>query len=273
MSLPVSGPPLAPEPAEVPAPPTLVASYSSLATFDLCPRQYAFRYVEQVPVEETPNLPFAFGRAAHAAFEAFTRERRERLGRGEAPPTREDLGRLFDEAWAAAEFTGQAKDEGFRRRVAGLLDRFWRREASAAGEVIAEEQLFELVLDPVDGAQPVVLRGCIDRVDRLRSGGIEVIDYKTGSPAYQPSVDDSLQLSIYALACRDALGLGTPERVTHDFPEFAARLSTVRTDAQLDAARAAILARVARIRAADFTATPGDACRWCDYRAMCPEAM
>ncbi len=29
----------------------------------------------------------------------------------------------------------------------------------------------------------------------------------------QKGVDESLQLSIYALACRDALGLGTPERV------------------------------------------------------------
>jgi len=31
------------------------------------------------------------------------------------------------------------------------------------------------------------------------------------------------------------------------------------------------LVRVARMRAGKFRATPGDACRCCDYRAMCPE--
>ena len=44
-----------------------------------------------------------------------------------------------------------------------------------------------------------------------------------------------------------------------------------RTDEELDAARDEILARVARIRAGEFTATPGWPCQYCDYRAMCPE--
>ncbi len=71
-------------------------------------------------------------------------------------------------------------------------------------------------------------------------------------------MDESLQLSIYALACRDALGLGTPEKVTLYFTESALRLSTTRTDEQLDAARADVLARVSRMRAGEFVATPGD---------------
>ncbi len=54
------------------------------------------------------------------------------------------------------------------------------------------------------------------------------------------------------------------------FTESALRLSTTRTDAQLDLPRADVLVRVARMRAGEFAATPGEACRWCDYRAMCP---
>jgi RecB family exonuclease len=119
----------------------------------------------------------------------------------------------------------------------------------------------------------VILHGQIDRIDRLPSGGIEVIDYKTGKVSSQKSFDESVQLSIYALACRDALGLGTPERVTLYFTESAQRLSTVRTDEQLDVARADVQARVARMRAGDFAATPGQPCSWCDYRAMCPERV
>src|SRR5207253_3006127 len=127
--------------------------------------------------------------------------------------------------------------------------------------------------DLPDGA-PAVFKGVIDRVDRLPSGGIEVIDYKTGRLSSQKDVRDSLQLSIYALACRDALGLGTPEKVTLYFTESATRMSTTRTDAQLDAPRDGLAAWVLRVRSGDFAATPShDACWRCDYAPMCPSRM
>jgi hypothetical protein len=61
--------------------------------------------------------------------------------------------------------------------------------------------------------------------------------------------------------------------VTLYFTESALRLSTTRTDEQLDAVRSDILTRVARVRAGEFVATPGEVCRWCDFRAMCPERV
>ena len=120
----------------------------------------------------------------------------------------------------------------------------------------------------------MLVTGSIDRIDRLPSGGIEVIDYKTGKVSSQRGVDESLQLSIYALACRDALDLGTPERVTLYFTESATRLSTTRTDDQLDAARADILVRTNRIRGGDFAATPSaEACSRCSFGRLCPSRM
>ncbi len=244
-------------------------SYSSLSTYAACPLRYRFSYVERIPGPEWPRAPLAFGSMAHEALEAFTRERRERAAAGEPLPVRQDLDRLFSAAWDPTQFDSAETVAAFETRVANLLDNFLADEWARDGETLAEELGFELALDAADGADPVRLYGVIDRIDRLPSGGIEVIDYKTGRPWFADSLADNLQLTIYALACRDALGLGRPERVTLDFPEVPVRLSTIRTDAELDAARSMLATRVLPIRAAEFTATPGDACRWCDYSAIC----
>ncbi len=245
-------------------------SYSQFDAYERCPALYAFRHVYRLPGTST-GAASTFGSTAHAAFEAFTRERRERAARGEPAPTREDLGRLFVAAWNPSGFPDRTSEETYRRRAGSLLDNFWTGELEHAGEALHEELDFELRLDPGDGSPVVPIKGGIDRIDRLPSGGIEVLDYKTGSMASQKGVDENLQLSTYALACRDSLGLGTPERVTLYFTESATRLSTARTDEQLDAARAELLARAALIRSGDFRATPSPrACGWCDYRAICP---
>jgi ATP-dependent helicase/DNAse subunit B len=61
--------------------------------------------------------------------------------------------------------------------------------------------------------ETVLARGIIDRVDRNKDGELRIIDYKTGSSHL--GRDDlirgrRLQLAIYALGARDALGLGEP---------------------------------------------------------------
>jgi DNA helicase-2/ATP-dependent DNA helicase PcrA len=241
-------------------------------TYERCPLQYALQKLYAIPSGRKAGA-LSFGSTAHAAFEAFTRERRERLARGEPPPTREDLGRWFEAEWKSGEFEGATTEAHYRGRIGPLLDAFWTGELASLGQAEAEEVRFELRIE-VPGGAPATFTGSIDRIDRLPSGGIEIIDYKTGRVSSQKSVEESLQLSIYALACRDALALGTPESVTLYFTETGTRMSTTRSDAQLDAARDHLAAWVARLRTGDFAATPSSGtCRWCDYGVLCPQRV
>ncbi len=248
-------------------------SYSQFHTYERCPLQYAFASVYRIPSARKAGY-FAFGSAAHAAFERFTRERRERLARGEAAPTRADLEQIFAAQWKPEEFGDRTTEAEYQRKSGNLLERFWAGELSTTSEAIHEELAFSLAIDPEDGSPPVIVSGTIDRIDRLADGGIEVIDYKTGRMTSQKDPGVNLQLSIYALACRDALGLGRPEKVTLYFTESSLRMSATRSDAELDAARADIVARAARIRSGDFAATPSKAtCERCDYAAICPSRL
>jgi PD-(D/E)XK nuclease superfamily len=149
-------------------------SYSSLNTYDRCPLQYAFHYVFRMPPREEPVAAFTFGSTAHEAFESFTRDRRERAARGEAPPSREDLEREFRARWAPSGFGDKTTEDGYQRRVATLLDNFWEGEVRNLSEALREEEPFALTLAPDDGSAPVVITGSIDRIDRLPSGGIEI---------------------------------------------------------------------------------------------------
>jgi DNA helicase-2/ATP-dependent DNA helicase PcrA len=247
-------------------------SYSQVESYERCPLQYAFKHVYRIPSSRSSGA-MTFGSTAHAAFEAFTKDRRERLARGEEPPTRADLARFFEAEWKPGEFEEKTSEETYRRRVRTLLDNFWDGEIATVGQAEAEERPFELIIEMPAGG-PAIFTGIIDRIDRLPSGGIEVIDYKTGRLSSQKSVQESLQLSIYALACRDALALGTPEKVTLYFTESATRMTTTRTDGQLDTAREELIEWVARARAGDFAATPSASTCWrCDYAPMCPSRI
>ena len=44
--------------------------------------------------------------------------------------------------------------------------------------------------------------GKLDRLDQIGDSEVVIVDYKTGKPKTQDDADDSLQLSIYALAAR-----------------------------------------------------------------------
>jgi RecB family exonuclease len=246
-------------------------SFSSFDMFERCPRQYALRYLCRLGGEK-PRPAADFGSVAHSAFETFTRERRERAARDEAPPDRVDLERFFDAAWASSPLAAEPDAEAWRGRSGPMLDRFWAAESAGPSErveTIGEELRFRLRLG-LDPEISVVVGGFIDRVDRLTSGAVELIDYKTGDAWSPDDVDSSLQLSIYALGCRDALGLGRPERVTLNFVEHGLRFSAERSDDALDGIRGDLAARAREIRGSDFAPSPCPrSCGWCDFAAIC----
>jgi hypothetical protein len=255
-------------------------SFTAFDTFERCPRQYALRYLCQPP-EERPVWPAAeFGGAAHAAFETFTRERRERAERGEPEPSREELGCWFDEAFERTSLPADPWADGWRGRAARMLDRFWHGEHSPWLEAgledapqattVGEELHFRLPLRLEDETE-VRVSGFIDRVDRRPDGSVEILDYKTGNGVDRRP--NPLQLGIYALGCRDALGFGRPSRVGLYFVEHGLRTASEQSDVELDLLALDLAGRAARIRSSRFEPVAGpDPCRWCDFAAVCRPA-
>jgi superfamily I DNA/RNA helicase/RecB family exonuclease len=253
-------------------------SHSQFRAYEECPLGYALANVYRVPTDERKGF-FEFGTAIHAAFETFTIARREARAAGVPDPGFEALEAGFSNAFEPTAFPDTQAAEHYRVRSEPTLRRFFQRELASASEALLFEARFLLELDAGDGAEPIRVKGFIDRIDRLPDGSIEVIDYKTGGSKSQREVDEDEQLSMYALALREgaipdpATGepLPAPSRLTLYFADSDLARSTARTDEQLDAFRARVAEVTRRIRSGDFAANPNyRRCSYCDWRRLCP---
>ncbi len=253
-------------------------SHSSLATYAACPRRYAFHYVEHVPVE-VPHWWFTFGSAVHRAFEAFDRARIRARQEDQLEPGLDVLDQAFGEAVDAA---GCEPDDAarYRARSEPVLRAYLEKAAASDAEPVGVELGFGIDIPVADGEQAVRFVGYIDRIDRRPDGAIEVIDHKTGRERSQDDVDRDRQLTAYAFACargglRDPASgetLPAPARLGLHFAETGRMVWTTRSADELDAFGVRLATEVEAIRRREFDPKPGNACRWCEYRAVCPDS-
>lgn len=141
-----------------------------------------------------------------------------------------ELMECFDRAWVNEGFNTPQQALDFYNKGCRMLDNYWQAEKDSKTEVACVEKEFRFKL----GKNTV--RGIIDRIDKLPGGGYEVIDYKTHTEMWdQAKIDSDLQLSIYALGCREVMGK-LPKELSYYFLAHQKKVSTQRPQEQLDAA-------------------------------------
>jgi RecB family exonuclease len=134
----------------------------------------------------------------------------------------------FDRVWVNEGFATPQQSLDFYNKGCRMLDNYWQAEKDAKTEIVYVEKDFKFKL----GKNTV--RGIIDRIDRLYDGGYEVIDYKTHAEMWEKDrIDSDLQLSIYALGCRESLGK-LPRELSFYFLAHQKKVSTERTPEQLN---------------------------------------
>jgi DNA helicase II / ATP-dependent DNA helicase PcrA len=239
----------------------LVLSFSGISVYRECPRQHWYRYRLRLPV--SPVVEAQFGTILHLALMRAGRVRRE--GR---PLSAELLRDLHQEAW---ETVGLAEP---RRRPA-LEALGWRllRGFLEAGGLDAKpalvEQSFTVELDGW------TLRGIIDRVDEPATAGAawRIVDYKTGSPVPASRLRRDLQLALYALGAREALGL-EPAELEIVYLRDGGGVALPADEGLLDEARRIGGEVATAVREGRFEARPERRrCALCAYRLACEAAL
>jgi putative RecB family exonuclease len=253
-------------------------SPSRAGDFKQCPLLYRFRVVDRIP--EVPSPVAVRGTVVHAVL-----ERLFALPPGERVPARAQ--ELLEPAWRdlqaaepelAALFAGPAAADAaaWLDSARELLATYFTLEDPSRLQPQACELLVEAELEPAgSGAEPVLLRGYIDRLDVAPTGEIRVVDYKTGAAPREVGEARALfQMKFYAVVLWRTRGV-VPRVLRLVYLADGQLLSYAPDEAELrrfERTLTAIWAAILRAgRTGDFRPRRSRMCDYCNHQALCPE--
>src|SRR5215207_7329600 len=237
----------------------LALSATDIELYRTCPLKYKFARVFGIPQETTINQ--RFGIVIHQVLERFHAQ--QAAGEADAGSLERLMG-LFAAAWRRSGF-GESDDElQFREKAIEALHRYHAREVASGSQPRWVERKFDFRIGPHH------LRGRVDRVDQLPSGGYELIDYKTGDPKPQQELETDVQLAIYRLAAREAWRLeGAAGSYWYVLADEKVAVGGSPDD--LERVERVVLEVGEGILGQDFEPRPSpEICSWCDFRLICP---
>lgn len=249
------------KPIEQKTPTEATFSYSQLETYKLCPLKYKYQYVLKIP---TPtNAAASFGETIHKVFELAYQKHKQ----GEKI-SKKILHQLYMSSWIPIGYSSKSHERTTQLVGSKLLDDYFEKYHNEHTVILDTERWFRLKLDP-----NTTIIGKIDRVDRGKDGGLEIIDYKTGKKPTLPELKKNLQLGIYALAAKDkGLYNTSPDKVTLTFyflQQDEAKVSLSKSEEDLMMVKEEIKKIITDIRGNNFSPKTGPWCKHCPFKINC----
>jgi DNA helicase-2/ATP-dependent DNA helicase PcrA len=233
-----------------------ILSFSAIAAYLDCPRQYWYRQEQRLPAVQSAE-------AVHGVILHEVLRQAGEARKGGSQISTEMLKSIHEKVWSRQAFPDPRRAATFKRIGGAQLEEYRKKGGFDAVPEYLEHQFSAAV----DGW---TLRGVIDRVDRTESGW-RIVDYKSGRPLTRRRRD--LQVALYALGASSALHLDPLElEVVYLASGLSVRVEKV---AELVAEASRQGAEVAEgVKAGRFEPRPERRrCRLCPYRLVCAEAL
>ena len=232
-------------------------SASAVETYKRCPLQ--FKFEREWKLSREVHGALQYGAAMHRVLKTYYDS--VRLGRAK---TDDELLQLFrDDIAAAGMQDGYQRDLYLEQGIEQLKEFLAGTHTTPRPEVLHTEEWFDIEIAGTKVA------GRIDRIDRLPDGTVAIVDYKTGKARSQEDADDSLQLSIYAMAAQQKWGYRVGELTFHNLEGNVAVVSK-RTEFQLEEVREDVQEVARNIAGGNFKAKIDYHCNFCAFRGLCP---
>jgi len=237
-------------------------SATAIKDFLQCRMKIVFRYDREK--DSIRNDHAKIGTAVHKALEQFTL----RMANKKSFPDPSDY------EFAITCFMNAATEEGLenldfysdgRRIVTDFVDKY-----NPSEDLLAVEHKFRL--ETPDG---IPITGSMDKVIRVNSDTIMIVDYKTARNAATPfELQGDIQLSMYDLAA-SMLWPQYPNRLLRlDFVRIAKNVNSLRSPDQRLLFRdllKSVWKQINELDESDVTGRLNSLCGYCDYKSYCRE--
>ena len=231
-------------------------SYTQIALYQSCPLCYKLQYVDGLKPKD--KWYFSFGRTMHACAEHFFKVRVP------PPPSLDKLLQFYEANWLSEGYESAEEEAKYRAYGRQILSEFWKIHSTDFRMPVAVEKMFYIDIEGVK------LRGYIDRVDKLDSGGLSIIDYKTDKELFtKDTLETNLQLTLYQLAAEQTWHFPVERLTLYHLRSNTPCSCEPRDEAQLEEARHLVLEVAKNITEQRFPAIENQNCP-CDFPEHCP---
>jgi putative RecB family exonuclease len=231
-------------------------SYSQISAYQQCPLSYRLQYIDGL--EPKAKWYFSLGETLHKCAEHFFTAK---------PPTFPSLKDFLDfyrENWSSEGWESPDQEAAERAHGERTLREFWRIHSHDFKVPLATERLF--VVD-IDG---VTLTGYVDRIDKLDTGGLSIVDYKSNRDLFTKQyVEKQLQLTLYQIACEQMWDMPVERLTLYHLRSNTPVSCGPHKGKKLTEARRLVVSTAEDIEAGLFPATENQYCP-CDFPEYCP---
>ena len=244
-------------------------SHSKIGTYETCPLQYKYRYVDRIKTEQEDTVETFLGSRAHEALEKLYKDLKfEKL------LTLKELINYFNKQWKEnwnETIKINKKDytqENYRKMgVRYITDYYNRHKPFNKGKIIGLE-----TTDMLEISKNYKFHIRIDRLVDMGNGVYEVHDYKTNNTLpKQQKLDEDRQLAMYSLWVKLNYNDCKKVRLVWHFLAFDKEMDSFRTIPQLEDLRKEVINQIKSIESTkEFPPNETALCSWCVYQSICP---
>lgn len=244
-------------------------SNSQLSTYEICPQQYKFVYVDRIKRYEEGVEAF-LGQRFHEVMEKLYAERQFRLF------SLEELLDIYEKQWELKWHPdvkivrkNRTPNDYWALGCRFIEDYYKRHYPFDEGRVLGLERYIRF---PLDGEGCYACKGVIDRLMLAPDGIFEIHDYKTSSKLPEQSeLDEDRQLALYQIGVQKLWPEAKAVRLIWHFVAFDMAMKSERSPEALQALKTETMRLIDRIEVTEnFEPHESALCGWCSYQEICP---
>jgi RecB family exonuclease len=231
-------------------------SFTQISLYQTCPWCYKLQYIDKL--RPKAKWYFSFGTTMHQCVEHFFRVS------APPPPSLEEMLRYYEQSWLSEGYATPEDEARHRAYGREILTRFWELHSTDFRLPVALEHMFHIDIEGVK------VMGFIDRVDKLPSGALAIVDYKTNQELFTADyLEADLQLTLYQMAAERSWHLPVERLTLYHLRSNTACSCPPRDEARLKEAGRLVREVAENITREKFPAIEGEFCP-CDFPEHCP---